>query len=33
MGLAPTEEIDYAYMVVNMGIDVFYESNQAYICR
>lgn len=33
LGLTPTEEIDYAYLVVNLGIDVFYESNQAYICR
>jgi len=27
IGLTPNEEIDYAYMVVNLGIDVFYESN------
>lgn len=33
LGLNPVEEIDFAYMVVNNGIDVFYESNQAYVCR
>ena len=27
LGLNPIEEIDFAYMVVNNGIDVFYESN------
>lgn len=32
-GLTPDEEVDYAYLVVNNGIDVFYESNQAYVCR
>ena len=32
-GLTPHEEIDYAYLVVNNGIDVFYEGNQAYVCR
>lgn len=33
MGLTPDEEVDYAYLVVNNGIDVFYEANQAYIMR
>lgn len=33
MGLAPDEEVDFAYLVVNMGVDVFYEANQAYVCR
>lgn len=33
MGLTPDEEVDYAYLVVNNGIDVFYEANQAYILR
>lgn len=33
MGLTPNEEIDFAYLVVNLGIDVFYEANQAYVCR
>lgn len=33
LGLTPHEEVDFAYLVVNNGIDVFYESNQAYVCR
>jgi hypothetical protein len=33
MGFTPNEEIDYAYLVVNLGIDVFYEANQAYVLR
>ena len=33
MGFTPDEEIDYSYLVVNLGIDVFYEPNQAYVCR
>ena len=32
-GLTPEEEVDFAYMTVNMGIDVFYEGNQAYVMR
>lgn len=32
-GLTPEEEVDFAYMTVNMGIDVFYEGNQAYCAR
>jgi hypothetical protein len=32
-GFQPDEEVDFAYLVVNLGIDVFYEANQAYICR
>ena len=32
-GLTPDEEVDFAYIVVNNGIDVFYEANQAYVCR
>jgi len=31
--LTPEEEVDYAYLVVNNGIDVFYEGNQAYFAR
>lgn len=27
LGLTPDEEIDFAYLVVNLGIDVFYEAN------
>ena len=26
-------ELDYAYICVNNGIDVFYESNNAYAAR
>jgi len=33
LGLTPEEEVDYAYLVVNNGIDVFYEGNQAYFAR
>lgn len=33
MGLTPDEEIDFAYIVVNNGMDVFYEANQAYVAR
>ena len=33
IGLKPDEEIDFAYLVVNLGIDVFYHRNQAYITR
>jgi len=33
LGLNPEEEVDFAYLVVNNGIDVFYEPNQAYFCR
>jgi hypothetical protein len=25
--LTPEEEVDFAYLVVNNGIDVFYEGN------
>ena len=33
LGLTPDEEVDFAYLVVNNGIDVFYEGNQAYFAR
>jgi hypothetical protein len=33
LGLNPDEEVDFAYLTVNMGLDVFYERNQAYIAR
>jgi hypothetical protein len=32
-GLSPYEELDFAYLVVNNGIDVFYETNNAYLFR
>lgn len=33
LGLSPWEELDYAYIVVNNGIDVFFEPNHAYLMR
>ena len=33
LGLTPDEEVDFAYITVNLGLDVFYESNQAYVAR
>jgi len=33
LGLNPEEEVDFAYLVVNNGLDVFYEGNQAYFAR
>jgi hypothetical protein len=32
-GISPLSELDYAYLIVNNGIDVFYESNNSYIIR
>lgn len=33
LGLTPDEEIEYAYMVYNNGIDVFYKSNLVFMGR
>lgn len=33
MGFSPLQELDYAYLVVNNGIDVFYQDNNAYLLR
>ena len=33
LGLTPDEEIDYAYLAYNNGIDVFYLANQVYTTR
>ena len=33
LGLNPDEEVDFAYIVYNLGLDVFYMSNQVYIAR
>ena len=33
IGLTPHMELDYAYIVVNNGIDVFFENNNAYLAR
>lgn len=33
LGFSPWEEIDFAYIVVNNGIDVFFEPNMGYLYR
>lgn len=33
MGFTPDEEVDFAYLAHNCGIDVFYEPNYVYIGR
>lgn len=33
LGFSPSEELDFAYLVVNNGIDVFFEGNHSYIFR
>jgi hypothetical protein len=33
LGLTPDEEIDYAYLTYNLGLDVFYLGNQIYTAR
>lgn len=33
LGFTPDEEIDFAYIAVNNGLDVFYTPNQAYVAR
>ena len=33
LGLTPDEEVDFAYLAVNIGLDIFYEPNQAYVAR
>lgn len=33
LGFNPDEEVDFAYLVVNNGLDIFYTRNQAYIAR
>lgn len=33
IGFSPLEEIDYAYIVVNNGIDVFFNPNFGYVAR
>lgn len=27
LGLTPDEEVDFAYLAVNNGLDVFYQAN------
>lgn len=33
LGLTPEEQVDYAYLAYNLGIDVFYLSNQMFVAR
>ncbi len=33
LGLNPDEEIDYAYIARNIGLDIFYEPNAIYLAR
>jgi len=33
LGLTPQEQVDYAYLVYNMGLDVFYLGNQVFVAR
>ena len=33
LGLSPNEEIDYAYIAYNTGLDIFYPTNSVYIAR
>ena len=33
LGLTPIEQVDYAYLAYNIGLDVFYIHNQMYVAR
>lgn len=33
LGFTPLEQVDFAYLVYNLGLDVFYFPNQVYIAR
>ena len=33
LGLTPDEQIDFAYIAYNLGLDVFYLTNQVYTTR
>lgn len=33
LGLSPDEEVDYAYIAYNLGLDVFYQPNAVYTNR
>lgn len=33
LGLTPEEQVDFAYMAYNLGLDVFYLSNQVFVAR
>jgi len=33
LNLSPREEIDYAYIAYNIGLDIFYPTNSCYVAR
>lgn len=33
LGFSPFEELDFAYVAVNNGVDVFFEGNNSYLGR
>lgn len=33
LGLTPEEQVDFAYIAYNIGLDVFYLTNQAFVAR
>lgn len=33
LGFTPLEQVDFAYLAYNLGLDVFYTPNQVYIAR
>lgn len=33
LGLSPDEEVDFAYIAYNIGLDIFYLTNQMYVAR
>jgi hypothetical protein len=33
LGLSPMEQVDFAYLAVNIGLDVFFEGNQMHLGR
>jgi hypothetical protein len=33
LGLTPDEQVDFAYIAYNIGLDVFYLTNQVYVAR
>lgn len=33
LGLTPQEQVDFAYIAYNIGLDVFYLSNMCFVAR
>jgi hypothetical protein len=33
LGLTPIEQLDFAYLAYNLGLDVFFQPNQVYLAR